>query len=113
MQSISSKHSQLDLNDGNAFGPYGTIDRGSENAGATELEGEDHDLADELQLYSSHEDEYDIFELRIIHRKNRLQAQTISLLHYVPFMLNFYMCLETVSFTSGLASRRTRICQLF
>lgn len=46
-----------------------TLDRGFQDSGA--VEGEDRDISDELQLYNSNEDEYEIFELRIIHRKNR------------------------------------------
>ncbi|KAJ6827046.1 uncharacterized protein M6B38_369140 [Iris pallida] len=59
------------VNDGHEFGKLGTFDRECQDAGAVGDGGEDHDTDAELQLYSSHEDEYEIFELRIIHRKNR------------------------------------------
>lgn len=37
----------------------------------TTIGGEEHATAIELQMYDNHEDEYEIFDLRIIHRKNR------------------------------------------
>ncbi|WOL04815.1 Calcium-dependent protein kinase 13 [Canna indica] len=38
--------------------------------GAVGLEGEDN-ISDELHLYNSHEDDLEVFDMRIIHRKNR------------------------------------------
>ncbi|XP_010922554.1 uncharacterized protein [Elaeis guineensis] len=54
-----------------AYAECETLDRGLEDSGAMDIEGEDHITSDELQLYNCDEDEYEIFELRIIHRKNR------------------------------------------
>lgn len=36
--------------------------------------GEEHPTANELLMYDNHEDEYEIFDLRIIHRKNRFNC---------------------------------------
>lgn len=51
-------------------GDAGTPIRESEDNGTT-TDGGEHATSTELQMYDNHEDEYEIFELRIIHRKNR------------------------------------------
>ncbi|XP_038980893.1 MAP kinase-interacting serine/threonine-protein kinase mnk-1-like isoform X2 [Phoenix dactylifera] len=48
-----------------------TLDRALEGSGAVDIEGEDDITSNELQLYNCDEDEYEAFELRIIHRKKR------------------------------------------
>lgn len=43
----------------------------------TTIGGEEHATAIELQMYDNHEDEYEIFDLRIIHRKNRFNGRLL------------------------------------
>ncbi|CAL9051562.1 unnamed protein product [Musa banksii] len=62
--------SKQDVNYPYGFGDYGTIGRDLEDSRAVVLEGEDG-MDDELQLYNSCEDEMEVFDLRIVHRKNR------------------------------------------
>lgn len=73
-QLVTEKFSQIDANYGYEFGPFGTVDREFQDSGVTEVECEENGPADEIQLCSTHEDEYEIFELRIIHRKNRFKT---------------------------------------
>ncbi|RWV91130.1 hypothetical protein GW17_00046607, partial [Ensete ventricosum] len=69
--------SKLDVNYPYGFGDYGTIDRELEDSRAVGLEGEDG-MDDELQLYNPCEDEMEVFDLRIVHRKNRFRSTTSS-----------------------------------
>lgn len=70
LQPFPEKAYEKDADDAYELGECEPLDRGFQDSGAG-VEGEDRDTSDELQLYKSHEDEYEIFELRIIHRKNR------------------------------------------
>ena len=113
MKLVTEKYSQLDVNDSYEFGPFGTVDREFLEAEGTEVEGEGHGLDDELHLYSSHEDEYDIFELRIIHRKNRFKSQNCLIIVMCTFMLKDFYSLTYHPIISGLALKRIKICQSF
>ncbi|CAL9177066.1 unnamed protein product [Musa hybrid cultivar] len=57
-------------NDACGFNDCGTIDREFQDSGTADLKGED-DINNDLHLYSTCEDELEVFDLRIIHRKNR------------------------------------------
>lgn len=59
-------------NDACGFNDCGTIDREFQDSGTADLKGED-DINDDVHLYSTCEDELEVFDLRIIHRKNRLR----------------------------------------
>lgn len=59
-------------NDAGGFNDCGTIDRELQDSRTADLKGED-DISDDLHLYSTREDELEVFDLRIIHRKNRLR----------------------------------------
>lgn len=69
--------SKQDVNYPYGFEDYGTIGRDLEDSRAVGLEGEDG-MDDELQLYNSCEDEMEVFDLRIVHRKNRFRSTTSS-----------------------------------
>ncbi|RRT35667.1 hypothetical protein B296_00057574 [Ensete ventricosum] len=60
-------------NDACGFNDCGTLDRELQDSGTAGLKGED-DISDDLHLYSTREDEVEVFDLRIIHRKNRLRT---------------------------------------
>ncbi|XP_008805020.2 cyclin-dependent kinase 11B-like isoform X1 [Phoenix dactylifera] len=71
LQPFPERAYENDVDDAYELGESETLDRGFQDSRAVGVEGEDHDTSDELQLYNSNEDEFEIFELRIIHRKNR------------------------------------------
>lgn len=65
------KSSDLEANDGFDWGNTDENFNESESLGAG---GGNGGIPDDLQLFTDHEDEFETFDLRIIHRKNRLRT---------------------------------------
>ncbi|PKU65236.1 dual specificity tyrosine-phosphorylation-regulated kinase mbk-2 isoform X1 [Dendrobium catenatum] len=67
-KSFDWKPSELEANDGYDWGNFDGDYKESESVGAG---GENDNISDDIQLVTGHEDEFETFDLRIIHRKNR------------------------------------------
>lgn len=75
-KSFDWKPSELEANDGYDWGNFDGDYKESESLGAG---GENDNISDDIQLVTGHEDEFETFDLRIIHRKNRLRTHNIFL----------------------------------
>ena len=71
-QNVNGKPNQPVRNHAFDIIDYGTMNGELKDSESVEAGDKDHGVIDELPAYNSLEEEYEIFDLRIVHRKNRL-----------------------------------------
>ncbi|XP_039132100.1 homeodomain-interacting protein kinase 2-like [Dioscorea cayenensis subsp. rotundata] len=71
IQNVKGKPRQPVRNDAFDIIDYGTMNGEMKDSESVEVGDKDHGVIDELPAYNSLEEEYEIFDLRIVHRKNR------------------------------------------
>ncbi|KAJ6909803.1 hypothetical protein NC652_020713 [Populus alba x Populus x berolinensis] len=101
----------------NGIDDFEVGDGGGVNAEAHELAaatgGEDVN-ANELLMYYNQEDEYEVFNLRVIHRKNRFSETVINYTVFLHCTSNFAMDIKQDSLKLGSSSHEIiKLAQLF
>ena len=101
----------------NGIDDFEVGDGGGVNGEAHELAadtgGEDVN-ANELLMYYNQEDEYEVFNLRVIHRKNRFLETVINYTVFLHCASNFAMDIKQDSLKLGLSSHEIiKLAQLF
>lgn len=72
IQNVKGKPHQPVRNDAFDIIDYGTMNGEMKDSESVEVGDKDHGVIDEIPAYNSLEEEYEVFDLRIVHRKNRL-----------------------------------------